>query len=172
MPDTTITVFRGDCYISGDPEIVFTTPLGSCISACIFDPVAGIGGMNHYLLPGRPGLNHEDDPLADQYGLFAMPMLVSEMQRSGARLDRMEAKLFGGSPNSFNGRCIGRANVDFAKGFLRANGIRISGGVVGRSAGIRVNFRPATGEIHCRGFVKKSWSTSHREASQGLSLAM
>ena len=37
----------GDCLVSEDKRDLFYTVLGSCIAACIYDPVAGIGGMNH-----------------------------------------------------------------------------------------------------------------------------
>jgi chemotaxis protein CheD len=36
-----------------DPNAVLTTILGSCVAACLRDPVAGVGGMNHFLLPGN-----------------------------------------------------------------------------------------------------------------------
>ena len=47
-----INLVQGEYKVSDDPEIVFTTILGSCVGACIRDPVRGIGGMNHFLLPG------------------------------------------------------------------------------------------------------------------------
>ena len=40
---------------------VLTTVLGSCVAACMRDPRAGVGGMNHFLLPGEDGrpVDHE-----------------------------------------------------------------------------------------------------------------
>jgi chemotaxis protein CheD len=32
-----------------------STLLGSCVSACLFDEQAGVGGMNHFILPSSTG---------------------------------------------------------------------------------------------------------------------
>ena len=47
-----IHVMQGEARVEGGDETVLTTLLGSCVSACMRDPGAGIGGMNHFLLPG------------------------------------------------------------------------------------------------------------------------
>ena len=46
-----VKVFPGEFYVTREPDEVLVTVLGSCVSACIRDPVAGIGGMNHFMLP-------------------------------------------------------------------------------------------------------------------------
>ena len=48
----TINIVQGEFTVSDDPRRCFSTLLGSCVAACIRDPVAGVGGMNHFLLPG------------------------------------------------------------------------------------------------------------------------
>ena len=45
-----ITVAQGDTLVSDEPDVVLTTVLGSCVAACFYDPVAQVGGINHYLL--------------------------------------------------------------------------------------------------------------------------
>ena len=50
-PERLIHIHQGECRISEDPRVVLTTMLGSCIAACLHDPAAGVGGMNHFLLP-------------------------------------------------------------------------------------------------------------------------
>jgi chemotaxis protein CheD len=47
-----IHVVQGEHVVTDNPEAVLTTILGSCVAACIRDPAAGVGGMNHFLLPG------------------------------------------------------------------------------------------------------------------------
>src|ERR671930_2339383 len=52
-PDTqrwTVKILPGEYYVTRSDEAI-TTVLGSCISACIRDPVANVGGMNHFMLP-------------------------------------------------------------------------------------------------------------------------
>jgi chemotaxis protein CheD len=47
-----IVVGVGDCQVSGNTEdCLVTYALGSCIAVVIYDPVAQVGGMLHYLLP-------------------------------------------------------------------------------------------------------------------------
>ncbi len=48
-----VHIIQGEYNVSDDPDAVLTTLLGSCVAACLRDPVAGIGGMNHFLLPGQ-----------------------------------------------------------------------------------------------------------------------
>ncbi|MBJ7517391.1 MAG: chemoreceptor glutamine deamidase CheD, partial [Stenotrophomonas sp.] len=38
-------------YLVVDDDTALTTILGSCVAACLRDPVLRIGGMNHFLLP-------------------------------------------------------------------------------------------------------------------------
>ncbi len=40
-------------YYAGAEDGLIVTVLGSCVSACLWDPVHRIGGMNHFMLPGR-----------------------------------------------------------------------------------------------------------------------
>ena len=49
------TVHQGDCLVSSDADLTFSTVLGSCISACVRDRVANVGGMNHFLLAEQSG---------------------------------------------------------------------------------------------------------------------
>jgi chemotaxis protein CheD len=44
-----IKLLPNEYYVTGD-DVVLTTVLGSCV-ACIRDEVAGVGGMNHFMLP-------------------------------------------------------------------------------------------------------------------------
>lgn len=46
-------------YLVVDDDTALTTTLGSCVAACLRDPVLKIGGMNHFLLPeGRSVMAH------------------------------------------------------------------------------------------------------------------
>ena len=43
-----------DCSVSADARDVLTTyGLGSCIAVTLYDPVARVGGMLHFLLPDQ-----------------------------------------------------------------------------------------------------------------------
>ena len=47
-----LTVDISDMKISRDPtDVIVTYSLGSCVGLTLYDPVAGIGGMIHCMLP-------------------------------------------------------------------------------------------------------------------------
>jgi chemotaxis protein CheD len=132
-------VIQGEFHVSGDPELMMTTILGSCVAACVRDPKAGVGGMNHFLLPGEEGEG------GLRYGVQAMELLVNGLLRRGARRDRLEAKLFGGG-RMFNGLAdVGQQNAAFAERFLRDEGIRLAGGSLRGDQARRIQFWPVSG---------------------------
>lgn len=136
-----INVIQGEFRVSNRPEDVITTILGSCVAACVFDPVSRFGGMNHFLLPGT-------DPRDQQnikYGAYAMEKLINALLRKGAKRGSLEAKLFGGASVVRSLSDIGHNNGEFAKAFLKDEGIRLVGGSLGGKQGRRVRFWPHTG---------------------------
>lgn len=70
----------GGVYASGTP-LKITTLLGSCVAACLYDPEAKIGGMNHILLPGA--MQAGDYGLATRYGVHAMELLINRIMKLG-----------------------------------------------------------------------------------------
>lgn len=136
-------VVQGEQRVSDDPDTMLTTILGSCVAACIRDPVAGIGGMNHFLLPGSP--SDSVDTQAHRYGVHAMELLVNALLARGARRERLEAKLFGGA-RMFEGLTdIGSHNARFAERFLADEGIRYLGGSLLGEHGRKIQYWPVSG---------------------------
>jgi len=148
-----VKLLPGEFFVSGD-DIVLSTVLGSCVSACIWDRIAGVGGMNHFMLPGSSSLAGEPDPigLAGRYGVFAMEQLINELIKRGARKANMEAKLFGGGAvlKNFTAINVGERNVEFALDFLRTEGILIASQDLLDVFARRVAFFPITGRALCR----------------------
>lgn len=137
-----VHVVQGEFHVSTDANVVLTTILGSCVAACIRDPLAGIGGMNHFLLPFGEA---KDGQGQLRYGVHAMELLINDMLRRGCRRDRLEAKLFGGGRMVQGLRDVGRQNAEFAKHFLSSESIRFVGGSLGGEGGRRVQFWPVSG---------------------------
>ena len=48
-----VHIIQGEFFVASEENIMATTILGSCVAACIRDPLAGVGGINHFLLPGN-----------------------------------------------------------------------------------------------------------------------
>lgn len=146
-PGKRVHVVQGEHHISDDPDVMLTTILGSCVAVCMRDPETGLGGMNHFLLPeGRAeGLDE-----GRRYGAYAMELLINELLRSGARRDRLEAKLFGGA-RMFGGLSdVGASNAAFAEKFLRDEGIPVVGSSLGGLSARRVQYWPTTGRAQQR----------------------
>ena len=119
-------VVQGEFRVADHPDAVLTTVLGSCVAACMRDPVAGLGGMNHFLLPGEQDVDAVGD--AQRYGAHAMELLVNALLARGAQRGRLEVKLFGGARMLKGLTDVGAANAAFAEGYLRREGLAYSGG--------------------------------------------
>jgi chemotaxis protein CheD len=137
-----IHLIQGQFYVSRNPGLMLTTTLGSCVAACLCDPVAMVGGMNHFLLPEAPALQGED---ALRYGAFAMELLINNLLSAGARRERLQAKLFGGGHLIDRLVDVGERNVAFAEAFLEREFIRVVGGSVRGGHARRIQYWPATG---------------------------
>jgi chemotaxis protein CheD len=134
-----INVIQGEYQVSSDPRVVLTTILGSCVAACIHDPVAKVGGLNHFLLPG------ESESEGLRYGAFAMELLVNGLLQRGARRERLEAKLFGGACVANGLSDIGEQNATFAETFLEREGITLTGKSLRGFQARRIQYWPALG---------------------------
>jgi len=139
--ERTLHVVQGEFAIVDEPGVILSTILGSCVAACMYDEAAGIGGMNHFLLPGDTAAH--GDSL--KYGVNAMELLINGLLQRGAMRSRLEVKLFGGGQVLDNLSDIGAQNAAFAHRFLQAEGIPVVGASVGGSQARRVRFWPTTG---------------------------
>jgi len=142
-----VKVLPGEFFVSNE-DLVLSTVLGSCVSACIWDRTAGIGGMNHFMLPGADAAKDGDAVgLAGRYGAFAMEQLINELIKRGGRKANLEAKLFGGGHvmRNFTTMNVGERNAGFVLEFLRTEGIRVASQDLLDVYPRRVVFFPTTG---------------------------
>nr|WP_295376043.1 chemoreceptor glutamine deamidase CheD [Pseudoxanthomonas sp.] len=103
-------------YLVVDDDTALVTVLGSCVAACIRDPLLKLGGMNHFLLPdGQAG-----DGAPSRYGSFAMELLINDLLKRGASRSRLEAKVFGGANvlKGFTSNPVGTRNAEFVRRYL------------------------------------------------------
>lgn len=141
-----VKVLPGEYYVD-DQELAITTTLGSCVAACLHDRTAGVGGMNHFMLPDA------GDPSAGgRFGAFAMELLINELLKRGARRGAIEAKIFGGGQvmKSLAGTQIGEKNVAFVRQFLSQERIAIVGSDVLDVYPRKVCLFPKSGKALCR----------------------
>lgn len=138
--DRRVHVVQGDHSVSvREPGTMITTVLGSCIAACFRDPETGIGGMNHFLLPGGGDGNDI------RYGVQAMEVLVNSLLAVGAERATLEVRLFGGARMLAGVNDIGSRNIQFATEFVKDEGFKHVGGSLGGDSARRIQFWPYDG---------------------------
>ena len=132
-------------YLVVDDGTALVTVLGSCVAACVRDPLLQLGGMNHFMLPeGQVG-----DGAPARYGSYAMELLINELLKRGANRRRLEAKVFGGANvlKGFTSNPVGTRNAQFVIDYLAAEQIPV---VAEDLRGIhprKVWFFPETGKV-------------------------
>jgi chemotaxis protein CheD len=142
--DTVVYVHPGHLYVGRGAERV-TTILGSCVAVCLHDPVAGIGGLNHFLLP-HPSENAERSP---RYARPAVEHLMDLVLKEGARAARLQARVIGGArvlsafPDDENH--LGLRNAAAATALLAEWGTPIISSDIGGNRGRKLVFIPCDG---------------------------
>lgn len=139
---------QGMAEVSDNSEVVLTTVLGSCVAACLFDPLARVGGMNHFLL-AEP-LNAEGAVADAHYGTYLMELLINSMLKMGAVKSRMKAHVYGGANIHQNMQHIGTRNWQLAERFLNTERITVTHSDIGGNNARRVDFLAAAGKARCR----------------------
>ncbi len=151
----TVKVLPGDHYVTTNPSEMIVTVLGSCVSACIRDPKTGIGGMNHFMLPGdSSGTDWGGVDNAMRYGNHAMEVLINSVMSFGCPRERLEIKLFGGGNVTKGGILIGDKNAQFAADYVRNEGLDLAAQDLGGPYPRRIHYFPATGNVK-RLFLKR-----------------
>ena len=135
-------------YFSCSNATVISTLLGSCVAACLYDPVRRIVGMNHFML-SNPRYS-KNLPIyaseAGRYGINAMELLINDMMRKGADRRSLRAKVFGGASifksdeSRDNFMCVGQVNIRFIREFLEDEKIPLEAEDLGGAFGRVIHF--------------------------------
>ena len=129
----------GQLHADREPCVV-STILGSCVAVCLFDAAAGVGGVNHFLLPHESG----DEAPVGRYGPAATRALIARVLALGASRESLAARIVGGANvlAAFHRqtRHLGTANVEAAREVLRAAGVRVVAEEVGGTSGRKLLF--------------------------------
>jgi len=143
---TTRHIAQGEFAIGRGGSYSISTILGSCVATCLYDEVAGIGGMNHFLLPDGDGA-----PLnSARFGVNAMELLINALIKEGANRRHLKAKVFGGGRMIAGLTDIGQKNAIFVRDFLKREGIACFGESLGGTQARRIEFWPGTGRARQR----------------------
>lgn len=142
-----IPIVQGEHSVVGEPGVVISTLLGSCVAVCLQDPVARVGGMNHFLLSEPAASAVVDAAQPQRYGIHAMELLINAMMQRGAVRGRLRAHLYGGANIIAGLGQIGSNNAAFARNFMETEGISIGRCELGGTRARKVEFMPYEGRV-------------------------
>jgi chemotaxis receptor (MCP) glutamine deamidase CheD len=161
-----VHIHIGDIFASREPTEIETV-LGSCIAVCLFDPIALVGGMNHYMLPkGQP-----DDPEPTRFGEHAISGLIERICAVGGKKERLQAKIFGAASVLQMDEawiCVPCANRKFARKYLAEFHIPLINECLGGSLPLKVRMFTHTGQVLVRALPR---SLAREVARPKLTLA-
>lgn len=143
---TAMKILPGEFYCTDADEVIVTV-LGSCVAACLLDPVALIGGMNHFMLPINRQQDDDNTFFAARYGVGAMEFLINGLLRMGAQRNRLVAKTFGGARVMQGLSDVGDQNIQFVRHFLNQEGIPVWAEDLGGTHPRKVYFFPHSGQV-------------------------
>jgi chemotaxis protein CheD len=145
-----IVVGLGECAISGAPDGVLATyGLGSCIAVAVYDPVARVGGLAHYMLPDSEIASGQRRGQPCAFANLAIPLLFELASRQGAVVRRLRAHAAGGARMIGGGPVwdIGRRNYAALLRELERAGVPLEGEAVGGSVSRNLRLVIGTGRV-------------------------
>lgn len=157
-------VHQGDCLVGGEEDLTFSTVLGSCVSACIRDVEANVGGMNHFLLAEPAASARDNFGASARYGAFAMEQLINKiLQRGSGRKSNLQIKIFGGGLISAALSDVGAKNIEFVHQFLKDEGYTVASEDVGGTYARRVLYKPHSGRAMIKRLDSAAATSVERE---------
>lgn len=147
--------------VSNDPEsVLITYSLGSCIGITVYDPVARVGGMLHFMLPDSNLDRGKAEKNPNMFADTGIPMLFKSAYQLGAKKQRMKVIVAGGSQvldqkGFFN---IGKRNYMAVRKMFWKNNVMIDyedvGGSVNRTLRMSVKDGHAWLKVSGRGVIE------------------
>ncbi len=148
----TIKVKIADLAVKKEGGLLVTIGLGSCVGIALYDEQAEVGGLAHVLLSDskqfmkKPSEKYNPAKFADT----ALPLLVENMEKLGAKRSRVVAKIAGGSKlfgDNSNVMGIGERNLEMVRKTLKELNIPVLAEDVGGSHGRTMKLYVDTGKV-------------------------
>lgn len=146
----------GELYF-GEGRTRVRTLLGSCVAIAVWHPRLKIGGLCHYMLPGRSAHHGAHRALDGRYADEAMLLFLRDMRAAGTRPDEYEAKLFGGGrmfahDHSQNqaGMSISCKNVQRGRELVHQYGMRLKAEHLGGDGHRNLMFEIWSGDVYLK----------------------
>ncbi len=141
-----IIVGIADMKVTDDPEATLITySLGSCIGVTLYDPVARVGGLLHFMLPDSKidALKAQKNPW--MFADTGVPLFFREAYALGSEKKRLYVEVVGGAQilDDSGYFSIGKRNYTALRKILWMNSVLIQredvGGILNRTVSLEVS---------------------------------
>ena len=127
---TQLVVGVADVMVSNAADArLITYALGSCLGIAVHDPVAGVGGLLHVMLPTGTIDHAKMQAKPAMFVDSGVPLLFKECYRLGAKKERMVVKVAGGAHAGASEETdrfqIGKRNMLALRKLLWKNGVLV-----------------------------------------------
>jgi chemotaxis protein CheD len=144
-------VRMGELAVSGvHGHVLVSLGLGSCIGLALVDRRMGVAGLAHIVLPQSQGPGSESSrKFADR----AVPQLLDELERAGARKVRLEAMIVGGASMfavSTSSLEVGQRNEAAVRALLEQHRIPVVATATGGDRGRTIRVQAGTSKVTVR----------------------
>lgn len=156
-----LVVGVSDMKVSNDPEsVLITYSLGSCIGITVYDSVARVGGLLHFMLPDSTLDPSKAQRNPNMFADSGIPNLFKSAYKLGAKKQRMRVIVVGGSQvldqkGFFN---IGKRNYMAVRKMFWKNNVMIDyenvGGNVNRTIKLALENGAASLKISGQGVIE------------------
>ena len=144
-------VRMGELAASGSAgDVLVSLGLGSCIGLALVDRRMGVAGLAHIVLPASGGQAQENPR---KFADLAIPDLIAQLERLGARRARLDAVVVGGASMfavSDTSLEVGQRNEAAVLEQLRALRIPIAATATGGKKGRTIRVDVAAGTVTVR----------------------
>ncbi|MEN6464705.1 MAG: chemotaxis protein CheD [Syntrophaceae bacterium] len=142
-----------DFKVSGNrDDVLVTYALGSCIGVAVYDPVAGVGGLLHFMLPDSTLDQNKAKESPAMFADTGIPLLFKACYRLGADKKRMIVKVAGGASilDDTNYFRIGQKNITALRKIFWKNNVLIEREDTGKNHNRTVRLSIADGKVLVR----------------------
>jgi chemotaxis protein CheD len=149
----TVVIGVADCHVTCDTSTVLVTyALGSCVGVTIYDPVARVGGLLHFMLPAAPPGAVDAGRNPYMFADSGIPMLFHEAYEKGAQKSRLRVRVAGGAQimdesGVFN---IGNRNCLAMRRIFWKAGVMVPAEETGGATARTMRFDLASGRVFLR----------------------
>jgi chemotaxis protein CheD len=133
-------------------DVIITYALGSCIGIVVYDPVAKVGGLLHYMLPDS---TLDDKKAREKPAMFAdtgIPLLFKSCYAMGAEKKRMIVNVAGGASilDDANFFRIGQKNITAMRKIFWKNNVMIKAEDTGANYNRTLRLEMMMGKVFVR----------------------